>query len=211
MRLLCKTLMLLLPLPCLVLAQQEWEVGGSAGYGLYHNVHIPNADGTTGFTPGVAFGGVFGNNATKRIAGEVRYTYRLGDLKVSSGSTEAKASGESHAIHYDVLLHATSKESSVRPFLAAGAGVKVFRGTGAEPAFQPLSNLIVLTHTTQAEPLLSFGGGIKIPVSRGVQMRLDFRDYASPVPDALLASPTGTKVTGWLHDFVFLIGVSKVF
>ncbi len=189
---------------------QSWEVGGSAGYGLYRNVNIPAASGTTGFTPGFAFGGVFGNQTKTRFGGEVRYTYRAGEMKVSSGSTEAKASAESHAIHYDVLIHSTAKEDSIRPFLAVGAGVKVFRGTGVEPAFQPLSNLIVLTHTTQPEALLSVGGGIKIPVSRGVHIRLDFRDYASPVPEKLLASPT-SKTTGWLHDFVFLVGASKVF
>lgn len=213
MRLLSAILTLLLPLPGLVLAQQQWEVGGSAGYGIYRDVNVtgPAASGTAGFTSGVAFGAVLGNEISHRIAGEIRYTYRADDLKVSSGSAEAKASAQSHAIHYDFLIHATSRESVVRPFLAAGAGVKIFRGTGAEPSYQPLSNLLVLTHTTQPEPLISAGGGVKVSVSRHALVRFEFRDYATPLPDKLLAAPPGAKIRGWMHDFVFLAGVSTVF
>jgi len=99
----------------------------------------------------------------------------------------------------------------VRPFLAAGAGVKVYRGTGAEPAFQPLSNLVVLTHTTEAQALISVGGGVKFSVSKRALFRLDFRDYLTPLPSDLLATPRGSKVSGWMNDFVFLVGISTVF
>ena len=119
--------------------------------------------------------------------------------------------GQSHAIHYDVLVHMTSKESRLRPFLAAGAGVKIYRGTGAEVAYQPLSNLVVLTHTQEAQPLISVGGGVKISVSKRALLRLDFRDYLTPVPSSLLAAPPFSKISGWVHDFVFLVGVSTVF
>ncbi len=40
---------------------------------------------------------------------------------------------------------------------------------------------------------------------------MDFRDYATPIPSNLLATPSGCKMTGWMHDFVFLIGISSVF
>src|SRR5262249_40911065 len=145
------------------------------------------------------------------VGGEARYTYRLDDLQVSSGSTKVRTSAQSHAIHFDVLIHAKSKESRVRPFLAAGAGVKLYRGTGAEPAFQPLNNLVVLSHNHEAQPLISVGGGVKFTVSRSVLFRLDFRDYATPVPTSLLATPPGSRIGGWLQDLVFLAGVSTVF
>ena len=101
------------------------------------------------------------------MGGEARYTYQSDDLRVSSGAVKAKASAQSNAFHYDVLIHATSKESSVRPFFAVGAGMKFYRGTGAEPAFQPLSNLVVLTHTNEAQPLISVGGGVKFQCRAG--------------------------------------------
>ncbi len=89
--------------------------------------------------------------------------------------------------------------------------MKFFRGTGAEPAFQPLNNLVVLTHTTQLEPLISLGGGLKFKVSRKALVRLDFRDYATPTPDKLLATPRATTINGWMHDFVGLVGISATF
>ena len=90
---------------------------------------------------------MFGNQISRWVGGEARYTFRQDDLRVSSGSTKATMTGQSHAIHYDVLVHLTPKESGIRPFLAAGAGVKFYRGTGAEAPYQPLSSLVVLTHT----------------------------------------------------------------
>jgi hypothetical protein len=205
-------LTLLLPFQGLLLAQ-NWEVGGSAGYNVNRNLDAvgPTISGKAGFAPGVAFGAYLGNNSSRHIGGEVRYTYLAEDLKVTSGSAEAKAGAQSHALHYDVLVHATSRDSAVRPFLAVGGGVKLFRGTGTEPAFQPLSSLVVLTRTTQAEPLISVGAGVKFKVSRKALFRIDFRDYATPTPDKLLATPRATTINGWMHDLVGLVGISAAF
>jgi hypothetical protein len=211
-RMISRGLMLSIPLSCAVFGQ-TWEFGGSAGYGLYHNVNV-SAGGTTGsagFGSGVAFGALLGNQINRWVGGEARYTYRADDLQVSSGGVKAQAGAQSHALHYDVLIHATSKESGVRPFLAVGAGVKLYRGTGVEPVFQPLSNLVVLTHTNEAQPLISVGGGVKVSMSHRTLLRLDFRDYATPVPTSLLATQPGSKISGWIHDFVLLVGVSAVF
>ena len=207
-----RALTLLFPLPSLLLSQ-HWEVGADSGYGSFRNVPVTagTATGSAGFSPGFAFGGLFGNQINRLVGGEVRYTYQADDLRVSSGSTEARATARSHALHYDVLIHATPKESAVRPFLAAGAGVKFYQGTGAEPPFQPLSNLVVLSHSHEAQPLISVGGGVKIKVSPRALLRVDFRDYATPLPTTLLATPANSKISGWMHDFVFLVGVSTVF
>jgi hypothetical protein len=212
MRLLSSVFTLLAALSCVGYAQ-SWELGGAGGYGLYRDANVTGAaiSGKTGFEPGFAVGGVLGNDKFRHIGGDVRYTYLRNDLRVSSGGVKATAGAESHALHYDLLFHAAPRESAVRPYLAVGAGVKVFRGTGAEPAYQPLSNLVALTHTNQAEPLISGGAGIKIALSKGVLLRLDFRDYATPLPDKLLAAPPQTHLGGWMHDFVLLVGFSKVF
>jgi hypothetical protein len=187
-------------------------VGGSAGYSNWRDAAVTGStSGTAGFTPGFAVGAVLGNSLYRSLGGEVRYTYLAGDLKVSSGNVRAQASGHSQALHYDLLVHAGTKESRVRPFLAAGAGVKIFSGTGHEAAYQPLSDLLVLSHATQTEPLVSVGGGVKFSLARRALLRLDFRDYLTPVPDRLLAAPPGIRVSGWLNDMVFMVGVSTVF
>jgi hypothetical protein len=212
MRIILSSIALLVALPCLLLSQ-HWEVGADGGYGVFRDASVTagTASGSAGFSPGIAVGALLGNQINRLVGGEIRYTYRDDDLRVSSGSTEAKATAKSHALHYDVLIHATSKDSPVRPFLAIGAGVKLYRGTGAEPSFQPLSNLVVLSHTNEAQPLISAGGGVKIRVSPRALVRLDFRDYATPLPTSLLATPGNSKISGWMHDFVFLVGVSTTF
>ena len=221
MRFLRSILTVVVSLPCALLAQdagigegpQKWEVGGSAGYGLYRNVSVsgPATSGKTGFESGYAAGGVFGNDLYRFVGGELRYTFRSDDLRVSSGSSKATFGGQSHAFHYDALFHAASKNAPVRPFLAVGGGVKFYRGTGAEQVFQPLSNLVVLTKSSQVEPLVSAGGGIKFQLSHHALFRVDVRDYMTPRPDKLLALPANTRSSGWLHDFVVLVGFSTTF
>ena len=212
MRTIFRSLILLLPLPCFLLGQ-SWEVGAVGGYGFSRDVAVSSGTttGKTGFSPGYTFGGLLGNQISRHFGGEVRYTYQSDDMRVSSGSTEAKATARSHSLHYDVLIHATPQESAIRPFLAVGAGVKFYEGTGAEPAFQPLSNLVILSHTNEAQPLISAGGGVKFKVSHRALFRVDFRDYATPVPTNLLAAPGNSKISGWIHNFVFLVGVSTTF
>ena len=212
MRSFLKVCLMLSPLSSGLWAQ-HWEVGGSAGYGLYRDVSVNNGplSGKTGFQSGVAFGGVFGNQTTRHIGGEARYTYRSNDMRVSSGSTKATAGADSHAVHYDVLIHADSSEASVRPFAAIGAGIKYYRGTGTEVPFQPLSSLVVLTRTSEVQPLISAGGGIKFRLSKRTQLRFDFRDYMTPFPSSLLALPGNSRAGGWVHDFVLMVGISGLF
>ena len=199
-------------LPCLALAQ-EWEVGADVGYGFLRDVSVTSGSltGKAGFSPGQAYGALVGHQINRLVGGEIRYTYHQDDLRVSAGPPEASSTAKSHALHYDVLIHATSKGSKVRPFFAIGAGVKFYRGTGAEPSFQPWSNLVVLTHTNEAQPLISVGGGVKFAVAKWTLVRLDFRDYATPLPTSLLATPGNSKIGGWMHDFVFLVGVGTAF
>ena len=212
MRSFLKVCLMLSPLSSGLWAQ-HWEVGGSAGYGLYRDVSVSNGplSGKAGFQSGVAFGGVFGNETTRLIGGEARYTYRSNDMRVSSGSTKATAGAQSHAVHYDVLVHGASSEASVRPFAAIGAGVKYYRGTGNEVPFQPLSNLVALTRTSEAQPLISAGGGVKFRISPRALVRIDFRDYMTPFPSSLLALPANSRGGGWMHDFVVMVGISGLF
>jgi outer membrane protein with beta-barrel domain len=195
------------------LSAQNWEVGASGGYGFSRGADVTRGSisGKTGFDSGVAAGAVIGNDMYPHFGGELRYTFLKNDLEVSSGGTKATAAGQAHALHYDLLIYGATKREAVRPFFAIGAGVKLFRGTGAEPVFQPLSNLVVLTKTSQTLPLISIGAGVKFAVSRRALVRLDIRDYVSPFPDKLLAFPPSSSGGGWIHNFVAEIGVSTRF
>ena len=86
---------------------QEWEIGGIAGAGFMNGMSVATAaaSATTGFKSGGAFGAFAGSNLYPHLSGEIRYTYQMSDLKLSSGGTEASFNGVSHAIHYDLLYH----------------------------------------------------------------------------------------------------------
>src|SRR5260370_30488986 len=97
---------------------QRWEWGVFGGGGFYNTASVssPAGQGDVGFKNAVAAGAYLGSNMYKHFGGELRYEYLPGDLKVSSGGTEATFTGEAHAIHYDVLFHFPPPSIEVRPF-----------------------------------------------------------------------------------------------
>jgi len=197
-----------------VSAAQEWEVGGMASYGFYHNVDATNPLGSavTGFSPGAAFGAVLGYNASRIFGGEFRYTYAMSDLKLSSGGTDVSFSGMAHILGYDLIIHPPYKHGrKAQPFLAVGGGMKLYRGTGSEQAYQALESYALLSKTQQVEPMISVGGGFKMMLSQRVLLRAEVRDYISPFPKNVIVPLPPTKVSGWLNDFVPMVGISYIF
>jgi hypothetical protein len=192
---------------------QKWEVGVAGGGSFYTSQTfksaVGNADGS--LSNGFAVSAWLGNNTASTISGELRYDFEKSDLKLSSGGTNVSFGAQTNAIHYDLVLHFAPSESHIRPFVAAGAGVKVFSGTGKETAFQPLSNIALLTKTSQWEPLVSVGGGVKVAMSPAVQLRLEVHDFLSPFPKNVIAPAQGSRVGGWLSDFVVMAGLSFTF
>jgi len=199
------SLLLTLALACApaVLAQ-KWEVGVGIG-GAFNNAQkFTNAIGTAdaSLSNGMAASAWLGNNLHGRIGGEVRYDYEMTNLRLSSGGTSASFGANTQAVHYDVLFHFTSQEASIRPFVAAGAGVKFFHGTGTETAFQPLQGIALLTKTSETKGLVSLGGGIKFNLNRLLQLRVEAHEYITPFPTKVIAPAQGSKTSGWLMDFV---------
>ena len=189
---------------------QSWEVG-FAGGGSFHTsetVQNPAGNGTAGLAPGFGASAWLGNNGSGSLGGELRYDYERSDFRLSSGGTTVNFAGQSNAVHYDVVWHMAPSESHIRPFVAAGAGVKLFNGTGTEEAFQPLSSIALLTKTNQIEPVVSVGGGVKFSLSQSVQMRLEVHDYLSPFPTNVVAPAANSKIGGWISDIVASVGLS---
>jgi hypothetical protein len=193
-------------------AQELWELGVAGGYGFSKDATIENAAGkaSAGLRPGPLFGIVAGNHVRSWLSGEARYMYRQNDLRLSSGGTEARLDAESHTLHYDFLFSA-GKRGRVQPFVAAGAGIRFFRGTGQNFRAQPLNRFATLTHTSEICPLISLGGGLRIPVSSLLSVRVEVRDYMTPLPEEVIAPARGARTSGWLHDFAPFIGLSFTF
>lgn len=188
----------------------EFELGVAGGGHLVRGATVTAPAGTAkaGFKNGAAFGVVAGQRLYQTVTGEVRYTYLQGALKLSSNGADTDFGGDTHAIHYDFLIHPYKSEEKIQPFAAAGAGVKVFRGSGKESAYQPLSQFAYLTKTTEWKPMLSVGGGIRATISPKMSLRVEFRDYMTPFPKNVIAPGRGAAIKGWLHDFVPMVGIS---
>jgi hypothetical protein len=147
----------------------------------------------------------------KSVSGELRYEYLPGSLRVKSSGTEATFDGESHAIHYDFLFHFAPTGSHVRPFVAGGGGVKIYRGTGAATATQPLSRLALLTNTYQTAGLASVGAGVKVQASPRLGFRLEVHDFITPFPKQVIAPAPGASISGLLHNIVVTAGIAFTF
>ncbi len=199
---------LVISLAPLALAQ-KWEFGGGAGGGFYtsKDVQSGSLSGSAKVGNGLLASAWLANNNNDRWGGEIRYDFQMGDLLLNSGGTKASFAGQAHALHYDLLLHTAPREARVRPFIAFGGGVKMYRGTGEEVASQPLNQLALLTKTLDTRPLLSVGAGVKIN-SRRVGLRIEAHDFITPFPGKVIAAADGSTLGGLMHDFVVNVGLS---
>ena len=191
---------------------QNWEIGGAAGGGFYTSQDISSPAGTASakIQPGVAASAWLGGNGRGRLGGELRYDYEMGDLHLSQGSATASFTGHSQGIHYDFLWRFRPSESHIQPFVAAGAGIKIYTGTGTQVVYQPLSNIALLTQAQDLVGMASAGAGIKIKLTPHVNLRVDLHDYITPFPKQAITPVTG-KSPGWFQDFVPMAGLAYVF
>ena len=192
---------------------QRWEVGFGGGGSFLTSETITSPAGNADATrnPAWVVSAWLDNNIGSGLfGGELRYDHEMGDLKLSSGGTSTTFASQSNAVHYDFLFNFTSSESAVRPFVAAGGGVKWYSGTGTEQPFQPLSNIAVFSDVRDLRAMASVGAGVKFNIAKSTTLRLEVHDYMTPFPSKLIA-PVGGSVGGWLQDIVVSAGISFSF
>jgi len=189
---------------------QRWEVGGGAGGGFYTSQDVSLAGSSVSAKIDSSVSGSFwlDNNGPNHWGGELRADFQLGDLALNGNGSSASFPARSYAFHYDVLWHFTPNGSKIRPYVALGAGVKIYQGTGGPVAYQPLNQFALLSPTQDLTPLISAGGGVKVQLAPHVQLRLELHDYATTFPKQVITPNTGAKVGGWLMDLVPSVGIS---
>ena len=192
---------------------QKWEFGGGAGGGFYtsKDVSAPSGSAAAKFSSNIAASAWLANNNGKRWGGELRYDYQRGDAQLNSGGKTANFGAQTQAVHYDFQYHFAPGESNVRPFVGFGGGFKMYQGTGTETISQPLSQIGLLTKTTDLKGLVSVGAGIKFRVARNIGFRAEVHDYLTPFPQKVIAPSVGAKVGGWIQDIVVSFGISVLF
>jgi len=189
---------------------QKWEFGVGAGAGIYtpQDVTLGSTSASAKLKTNVAVSTWIGENIGDRWGGEIRYSYGLGDAQLKQGSTTAVFGAETHTITYSFLRYLKPSESTTRPFLDAGTGIKFYRGTGTEAVTQPLSQYALLTQAGDLTGVVSFGGGVKVKLGSKAWLRLDVHDYMSPFPKQVITPNLGANVSGWMHDIVPMVAVS---
>jgi hypothetical protein len=192
---------------------QKYEFGVHGGVSMYNKKTVTNSRGSAdaGFKLGYAGGFTLGHNMYEHVGGEIRYTFLYNDMKVESGSTKATFGSQAHVIHYDFLIHAADTAAPIRPYVAIGAGFKQFRGTGTEQVFQPLSDIAILTKTTDLKPMVSVGGGVKVKLTDKIWLRLDAHDFLTEFPKNVITPAPGSSVSGWVNNIVGTGGITFTF
>jgi hypothetical protein len=189
---------------------QQRELGLFGGGGLVNSLGIRDS-ASAGFAGGPAAGAFVGHDLYDRWSGEIRYVYAARDLQISSGAQSAAMRGDAHALHYDMLFHTHPRGRRVRPFVAFGGGVKIFRGVGTEEAYRPLMDYAFLTRTRELKPMLSLGAGIKFRIASRLVLRIEARDQLTAFPGKVITPAKDSKISGLLHDVVPAAGLGWVF
>jgi outer membrane protein W len=192
---------------------QKWEFGGGVGGSFYPSISVTNGSASANVETQTNIAGSvwLANSMSDHWGGEVRLDYSRGDLQLSSGGTGTTFNSEAYAMHYDFQYHFTTLGSRIRPFVAAGGGVKYYRGIGKQVEFQPLSQFALLTQTNELKPMLSVGGGLKFKITEHLGLRLEVHDYLTTTPKNIIVPNVGSKVGGWMQDIVPMAGLSYLF
>ncbi len=200
-------------LACAAAAAQQREIGILAGGGWAVGLPVQGAPASTsaGLRPGVAAGAFLSHDLYRHWSGEIRYLFALRSLQVTSGGETASFSGQTHVLHYDLVYQARPVGERVRAYVAVGGGMKIFRGTGAEAAYQPLMQYAWLTRAQELKPMLTLGGGMKFRLGRRMVLRIDIRDQITRFPRKMVTPAAGMKLDGWLHDLVPVAGLGWLF
>ena len=190
---------------------QRWEFGGGVGVGFYTNQDIKSGDASVKakFKSNLATSIWIGQNARNKWGGEFRYSYQRGNASLNGQGMQASFGAESHSIAYDILWHANERDSPVRPYLAFGGGLKIYRGTGTEVLYQPLQQYGLLTKTQGVYGMVSVGAGVKVKLAPRWQLRFDVHDYITPFPKKVIQPSAGASVGGgWMNDIVPMVGIA---
>jgi hypothetical protein len=191
----------------------QWELGGVGGWAYRPTFSVQNGTGNSanaGFNNGYAWGFTGGLTEYKYLGGEASYLYEGGGYKVKSGSDEATFKGYAQTVHFDLVMHTAPRTSKLRPFVGFGGGVRFYKGTGQDEAYQPLSDYVLLTRTNDTKALVTGAGGIKYRFAEHWLFRVEARYFGTPRPTGVLAPAPGATSGGWMNDVVGLFGFSGV-
>jgi len=203
---------LIITLPGIAVAG-DMEIGAAGGFGFYQDATITNASGSAraGFGPRFVLGAVVGWDWRQHFALEGRYTFQDGDAALRSQGTEANLDGSAQSVLGELVFSPQPRKSRFRFFGAVGGGIKVYQAGPLSSNVQPLTDFATLRKANQAEPLITFGAGIKYALSEHWLVRVEFREYSTPFPTRVITPAGGARLHGRMDDIVPTLGISRTF
>lgn len=194
-------------------AAQQYEVGATVGYGIYHDGTIFSAAGTAdaGIRNRFAAGILLGDEFSKYVSAEFDYLYHDGHPFLQAPGVKSDIQGNSDALTIQVLFHFKPREHRWRPFLAGGAGAKEYVIAGPSPFPQPIPDIASLTTNDVWKVVFTAGGGIKYRLLPHMLLRAEFRDYITTFPRQEIVPAPHNTARGIFEQFTPLFGVSYTF
>jgi hypothetical protein len=86
--------------------------------------------------------------------------------------------------------------------------MKLFRGTGAEAAYQPLSQFGYFTKTQAIKPMGTVGAGLTYQLAPKIYLRAEVRGFITSFPTQVLTPAPGVKYGSILMNVVPMVGIS---
>ena len=138
----------------------------------------------------------------RKLTCNVLFAALIGVCAADSNIASAQSTGELAA-----TATVTSSATLTLSNLSGNVSTLTFAGTGAEAAYQPLSQYGYFTKTTTAKPMLSAAAGVTFRLSPKLSLRGEIRDFASGFPAKVLTPPSGVKYGSLLNEIVPMVSI----
>jgi opacity protein-like surface antigen len=153
------------------------EIGVTGGYGSFREGELASFGGGGGnatsfeYTGGVRIGARMSFDFRRYFAHEISYAFQSSKFvettSADSTQTVVENSAQIHNYSYNFTVHATPRDSRVRPFVTGGGGVTSFIPPGYS-SFQAQG---------QTKLGYNYGAGIKFLLSDRYGIRFDARNH----------------------------------
>ena len=192
---------------------QQYQMGATLGYGIYHDGTIFSDLGTAeaGIRNRFAAGIVLGDDFSDYVSAEFNYLYHDGHPFLTFPGVNADIQGQSDALTVGLLFHFRKRDRRWRPFLAGSAGAKEYVIAGPEPFPQPIPQIASLTTNDVWKVAFSAGGGVKFRLIPHMVLRAEFRDYLTTFPRQQIVPAPHNTARGIFEQFTPLFGLSYEF
>ena len=194
-------------------AQQQYEIGADAGYGIYRDGSIYSASGSVqaGIRNRFAAGVFLTDEFSQYVSAEFDYLYHDGHPFLQAPGVKTDIQGNSDALTMGLLFHFKPRDHRWRPFVQGGTGAKEYVIAGPAPFPQPIPQIASLTTNDVWKVVFDVGGGIEFRLMPHMLLRAEFRDYLTTFPRQEIVPAPHNTARGIFEQFTPLFGVSYEF